>query len=437
MGEFLIGGLMLILMFTLVLAGVHIGISLLFCGLLGTYLKIGDFGVCASALGTGPFYTLFVYELVVIPLFILMGTFVVQSKASDDLYSAFHVWLGRVPGGLAIATVISNALFAAVTGVSIASAAVFSKIALPQMKKLGYDKKFTLGTIAGSSVLGMLIPPSVLLIVYGIFSEESIGKLFLAGVIPGILLTIIYIAGILFIVRIRPELAGTTSSEKIQMGAMLKAITRTWGVFTLIVLVLGGIYAGVLTPTEAGAVGAIGAFLMALLKGLLNVKTIRYSLRETGLITASFFLLFIGAQMFSRMLAVTGFVNAVSHTLISLPVAPIVVVIMILIVYLILGTFIDSISILVLTLPIMLPVVKGLGFNMIWFGIISTVAVEMGLLTPPFGMVIFVMKSTVGAEVEIEDIFVGILPFLLMMILTLAVLIAFPTLSTWLPAHMK
>jgi C4-dicarboxylate transporter DctM subunit len=432
-----IGGSMLALMFIGVLSGIHIGVSLLFCSLLGSWLIMGDFATAASLMGTGPFYVLFEYELTVIPLFILMGLFVVVSRASDDLYNTFHVWLGRLPGGLAIATVLSNALFAAITGVSIASAAVFSKIALPQMEEHGYDKSLSLGTIAGSSVLGMLIPPSVLLIVYGIFSEQSIGKLFMAGFIPGIILTGVYSFGILAMVRIRPRLAGPLpAKETIAWLKRLRSLLDTWGVFALIVLVLGGIYAGFLTPTEAGAVGATGALLMSLLKRRMTAANMRHSLLETGLTTASFFLLFIGAQMFSRMLAVTGFVRVVTTTLVNLPVAPLTLIILILIVYLVLGTFVDSISIMVLTLPIMLPVVQSLGFDLIWFGIISTITIEMGLLTPPFGMVIFVMKSTLGTEVEIEQIFKGIIPFLLMMAATLVVLIACPVLSTWLPSMM-
>jgi tripartite ATP-independent transporter DctM subunit len=432
-----IAGLMLALTFTAILFGVHIGISLLIFSLLGTILVTGDLGATAALLGTGPFYVLFEYELVVIPLFILMGDFVIMAGASQDLYDAFHVWLRKVRGGLAVATVLANAVFAAVTGVSIASAAVFSKVALPQMINFGYEKKFTLGTVAGSSVLGMLIPPSVLFIVYGIFSEESIGKLFMAGVIPGLILTVIYCVGISVMIRVRPELAGrTASNEKLGRWGKLRAIRETWGVLSLIVVVLGGMYGGILTPTEAGAAGAIGSFLLAIVRGRFKAANMRHALHETGLVTASFFLLFIGAQLFSRMLAVTGFVRVLTEVLVSLPVHPMVIILLMVIVWLILGCLIDSISIMILTLPLMLPVVKALGFNLIWFGVVATITIEMGLITPPFGMVVFVMKSTIGEGVAVEDIFKGTLPFLLMMVMALAIVIAFPALSTWLPAHM-
>ncbi len=433
-----LGLILVILTFLGIISGIHIGVVLLVLSLLGSWMATGDLVVSASLLGTGPFYSLFSYEIVVIPLFILMGLFVVVSGSSEDIYKAFNLVLSKIPGGLAIATVASNAIFAAITGVSIASAAVFSKVALPEMRRLGYDHKFALGTIAGSSVLGFLIPPSVLLIVYGIFSRESIGKLFIAGIVPGLLLTIVYSLGIITMVKFKPSLAGGGSQkcEKISVKEIASSLFNTWGAMALIFMVLGGIYSGFLTPTEAGAMGAISAFVLGVIKKKINKQSIVYALHETGLITASFFLLFIGAQMYSRMLAITGTVQLITDTLVGLPLAPLLILILIFIVYIMLGAFIDSISIMILTLPIMIPVVETFGFNLIWFGILSTITIEMGLLTPPFGMVIFVMKSTIGEGVDIEDIFRGIIPFLLMMIGTLAILVAFPVLCTWLPGYM-
>jgi len=437
MSDIEIAGLMLVLTFSGLLFGIHIGVSLLTCSFLGLLLITGDADSTVTLLGTGPFYILFEYELAVIPLFVLMGDFVIMSGASEDLYKAFHVWLRKVRGGLAIATVLSNAVFAAVTGVSIASAAVFSKIALPQMMRFGYNKKLTLGTVAGSSVLGMLIPPSVLFIVYGIFSEESIGKLFMAGVIPGLILTLIYSTGISIIVRFRPQMAGELKkNEVVGRWVNIRALKDTWGVIGLILLVLGGMYGGLLTPTEAGAAGAMGAFLLAIIKGRFTGKEMKRSLHETGLVTASFFLLFIGAQLFSRMLATSGFARVLTELLVSLPVPPIVVILLMILVWIILGCLIDSISIMILTLPLMLPVVRALGYDLIWFGVIATITIEMGLLTPPFGMVCFVMKSTIGEGVTVEEIFQGALPFLLMMGICLALIVAFPILSTWLPSQM-
>lgn len=432
--------LMLLLTFSGILLGIPIGISLIFFSIMGIVLITNDVGMIAGLLGNGPFYTLFDYELCVIPLFVLMGDFIIMAGAGQDLYRAFYLLLKKIRGGLAIATVISNAVFAAVTGVSIASAAVFSKVVYPEMTRFGYEKKFTLGTVAGSSVLGMLIPPSVLFIVYGIFSEESIGKLFMAGVIPGLVLTTIYVIGIKVMIYFRPQLSGTPiviEDEGVgYLSRMKEVFSDTWGIVLLIVVVLGGMYAGVLTPTEAGAAGAIGACVLAIAKRRFKISSMQYALRETGLVIASFFTLFIGAQLFSRMLAMSGFARILTETLLDLTLPPIAIVLMMVFVWLILGMLIDSISIMILTLPLMLPIVKALGFDLIWFGVVATITIEMGLITPPFGMVPFVMKSTLGEEVRVDQIFRGSLPFLLMMIIALVIIIAFPQLSTWLPSRL-
>ena len=433
--------LMIFCTFAGIILGIPIGISLIFFSVSGILLMTGDFDMIAGLLGNGPFYTLFDYELCVIPLFVLMGDFVIMAGAGQDLYRAFHVMLKKVRGGLAIATVLSNAVFAAVTGVSIASAAVFSKVVYPEMKRFGYDKKFTLGAISGSSVLGMLIPPSVLFIVYGIFSEESIGKLFMAGVIPGLLLMTIYCLGIVTMISFRPQLAGTVvMPEDEEAGHFFTKFRRlfgdTWGIATLILIVLGGMYAGLLTPTEAGAAGAIGACLLAVVNRRFRISSMHHALRETGLVIASFFTLFIGAQLFSRMLAMSGFARILTETLLGLSLPPYLIILMMVLVWLILGSLIDSISIMILTLPLMLPIAKALGFDLIWFGVVATITVEMGLITPPFGMVPFVMQSSLGGEASVYDIFRGALPFLLMMMIALAIIIAFPQLSTWLPSRL-
>ena len=438
MSEITIVFIILALTFSGILCGIHIGLALFFFSLVGVLIFTSNFHAATSLLGTGPFYVLFNYELCVIPLFILMGDFIIMSKASHDLYKAFFSLLKNIKGGLAIATVFSNAVFAALTGVSIASAAVFSKISLPEMEKYGYDKKLTLGTIAGSSVLGMLIPPSVLFITFGIFSEVSIGKLFMAGVIPGIIVTLIYTIGIKVIIFFKPHLAG----EKVEneshgdIWETLRVLRSTWSIFALILVVLGGMYAGFVTPTEAGAIGVIGSCLLAVLKGRFKFTSVYFALRETGLVTASFFLLFIGAQLYSRMLAISGFTVWLTELFMGLNVAPIVLILMMVGIWLILGMLIDSISIMVLTLPLMLPIVKALGYDLIWFGVVATISIEMGLLTPPFGMVAFVMKGTLAGKVTITEIFTGIIPFLFMLALSLIIIVMFPGLSTWLPGYM-
>lgn len=437
MDPILVAILMFILLLIGILAGIHIGISLLFVGLLGMWLIIGDFHIASKMLGTQPFYATFDYILAVIPLFILMGLIVNISGASEELYDATNIWVGKFHGGLGIATVMANGVFAAISGISVASAAMFSKVALPQMLRLGYDKRFSLGTIAGSSVLGMLIPPSVLLIVYGVLAEESIGRLFIAGIVPGIILLLVYSLGIWTISRVRPQLSGTSpTAERIGFIQRLRVLSKTSGIISLIALVLGGIYCGLFTPTEAGAVGTVGALLLMLLKRKGSMSDIRHALSETGLLTASFFLLLIGAQMFSRMLATSGIVSKLAEAVVGLPVPPLLIIAMVLVVLMVMGAFLDCISIMIIVLPIVLPTVKALGFNLIWFGIVSVVAIETGLITPPFGMVPFTIKASIGDLATLEDIFIGSFPFLLMMILVIMLLLLFPVLSTWLPDTM-
>jgi len=429
--------IMLILVVLLILAGVHIGVILLSTSVLGMYLIIGDFGRAVSMLGTGPFYAVFNYNLSVIPLFVLMGLFANASGASKDLYDAGYKWLGRLKGGLGIVTVISNAVFAAITGVSIASAAVFSKVAVPEMRRFGYSKRFSTGCVAGSSALGMLIPPSLLFIVYGLLSGESIGKLFIAGIVPGILLATTYSIAIIFMAYFIPGILGNPMIPgRISWRTRFSSLKQTSSIVGLIIVVLGGIYLGVFTPTEAGAVGCIGALLIMLIKKKFTFGNIWYALKETGMTTASVFLLIIGAQMFSRMLTVSGSVDAISAFATGMEIHPKLVAALMMVILMILGTFLDVTSILLISMPIMLPVAQELGFNLIWFGVLCTISIETGLITPPFGMAVFVVKGSVREDMTVEDIFIGSFPFLIVLIVTIAIILMFPILSTWLPSLM-
>jgi len=437
MSGIIIAVIMLALTILLILGGVHIGVVLLSTSVLGMYLIIGDFGRAASMLGTGPFYAVFNYNLAVIPLFVLMGLFANASGASKDLYDAGYKWLGRLKGGLGIVTVVSNAVFAAVTGVSIASAAVFSKIAVPEMRRFGYSKRFSTGCVAGSSALGMLIPPSLLFIVYGLLSGVSIGKLFVAGIIPGIVLAIAYCLAIIFMAYFMPGILGNpTVPGKIKWKTRFSSLGKASSIVGLIIIVLGGIYAGVFTPTEAGAVGCIGALVIMLIKKQFTFGNIWYALKETGMTTASVFLLIIGAQMFSRMLTVSGLVNAMSTVATGMEIHPKLVAALMMLILMILGTFLDVTSILLIAMPIMLPVAQELGFNLIWFGVLCTISIETGLITPPFGMAVFVVKGAMGEGTTVEDVFIGSFPFLLILIITIIIVLMFPILSTWLPSLM-
>ncbi len=430
--------LLLALTIAMIFLGVNIGVALLTISVLGAWVFTGSFSSSAiGILGTGPFYATFDYALAVIPLFLLMGLFSNGSGASKDIYDAGFAWLGRLPGGLGIVTVIANAVFAAVTGVSIASAAVFSKIAVPQMLRYGYKKKFSVGCVVGSSALGMLIPPSLLLIVYGIVSSESIGKLFIAGIIPGILLVVNYSLGIILSSWFYPKLLGKPFlPEKMDWASRFKSVFQAFWNVGLIVLVLGGIYGGIFTPTEAGAIGCMGALLIMVFRGKFKLEEFKQILMEAGSITASVFLLFIGAQMFARMLALSGVIEDVSQFVTTLTIHPLLIVSGMLVIIMLMGTFLDIISIMLITMPIFIPIIDAFGFSLIWFGVLATIAIETGMMTPPFGMVVFVAKASLGDLVTVEDIYIGSAPFLLVLILTMAILLLNPWLVTWLPTVM-
>lgn len=421
--------------FILVLLGIHIGVALALLSVIGIWAITGKLGVAVSLLNTTAYRSVMDYIFAVIPLFVLMGILANLSGATRDLFSSAQVLFGRIRGGIGIATVIANAVFAAITGVSVASAAVFSKLAIPEMMRLNYDRKFAYGIVAGSAILGMLIPPSILMIVYGVLTEQSIGKLFAAGIGPGILVSIILSLGIWLRVRMDPQLGGQTEVlSAISFAELVRAAIKPWGVVLLIVLVLGGLYGGFFTPTEAGAIGAAGALVLTLAARQLNMQSAIGVLSEIGRSTASIFLLLIAAQMYSRMLTISGLASHMSEWAAGLPVPPMVIVLAFVLVFLLLGTIIDSVSILLLTVPIMFPVIMKLGYDPIWFGMVSIVAIEIGLLTPPFGMVPFAMKSSLGKSASLEEIFAGSMPFVVLLMIALAFVIAFPSISTWLPS---
>jgi C4-dicarboxylate transporter, DctM subunit len=442
MDSLTIAGIMVLLLFVIVVSGVFVGIGLSFLSIVGLWWISGDLSVAANLVGSTTYNALMDYIFGVVPFFVSMGLLANISGASTDLYTAFNVVTRRIRGGLGVATVFANAVFAAITGVSVASAAVFSKVSLPEMLKHGYNKKFALGVVAGSSVLGMLIPPSILFVIYGVISEEAIGRLLIAGILPGLVLTAIYSVGIMIMVRRRPELVmaeganGALRLPSLSAREYFRAFSSCWGIVALILITLGGIWGGFFTPTEAGAVGAFGALVLGLVKRKVSASGFWEVLQETGIVTAGIFFLLISAQMYSRMLALSGLVEWTSKFVISLHFPPLAVILMFIIVWLILGCLIDSASIMLLTLPLMIPIVKDLGYSLIWFGVVSVIVIEMGLLTPPFGMVVFAMKSALGGEAKIEDIFQGSYPFLLMMALATIIIIAFPILSTWLPSLM-
>jgi len=430
--------LSVVAVFALILLGVHIGVALAAVSVLTLWLIVGKFEVAISLLQTTAYSAVMDYVFAVVPLFVLMGIFATVAGATRELFSSAQVLLGRVRGGLGIATVLANAVFASITGVSVASAAVFSKIAIPEMERLDYDRKFSLGIVAGSAILGMLIPPSVLMIVYGVLTEQAIGRLFIAGVLPGLVVVAVLSIGIWAMVLVQPRLGGRqVAARRLDFRTLVRVATAPWAVVALVVLVMGGIWGGFFTPTEAGAVGAAGGFLLIFInRQKLTLHGLWRILLDAGQTTASIFLLLICAQMYSRVLTMSGLAGNVTAWVTALAIPPIFIILGFIVVFVLLGCILDSTSIIILTIPLMYPIAANLGYDPLWFAIVAILAIEIGLLTPPFGMVVFAMKSAIGDGVRVDEIFAGAIPFILLLLVALGIIIAFPRLSTWLPSLM-
>ncbi len=432
-----IGIICIALLLVMLFMGLGIGISLISISLIGVILSMGDLAIAVDLLGTTSYSAIKDYSFAVIPLFVLMGLFASESGAGTELYDSSNQLLKRVRGGVAMATVLSNAVFAAITGASIASAAVFSKVAFPEMMRLGYNKRLASGTIAGSSVLGMLIPPSILMIVYGSLANVSIGKLFIAGIIPGIILAAIFILMIAVVVRVKPEMTGYANSVNNDIKINWKIVFKPWAFIITICLVLGGMWGGIFTPTEAGGAGAFCTLVLLIVKKRFTWATFWNALKETGKTSGSILFLLISAQMFSRMLAISGVVGTIGDAILALGLNSIAVIVIFCLIQILLGCILDSTSIILLTAPIVVPVINGIGLSPVWYGVVMIVAVEMGLISPPFGISAFTVKSSLSGmklkeEVMVNDIFIGAIPFLAGMLILLILIVLFPPIVTFL-----
>lgn len=428
-GSWAIGALIV-----LIYLGMPIGIGMLLVSFGGVALIRGD-AVSMRMLGAVANDSLREYLFAVVPLFVLMGLLVTVSNVGKDTFDVFQRLLRRVTAGLGIATVFANAVFASITGISIASATVFSRVAVPEMTRHGYSKRFATGVVAGSSVLGMLIPPSLLMIVYAVLAEESVGRMFLAGIGPGILLSIIFALTIVAMARLRPGMVfdAQNDSAVFEDFTALQLLRKSVPILSLMLVVLGGLYGGFLNPTEAGAAGAFGALVIALLRRSLSRRIFWNLLVETGQITVSVLFLILAATFFSRMLALSGVPRELAGFFLEGPIGPYGFLLLYLVLIVVLGCLIDSISIMLILLPIALPVAGAAGFDMIWFGVLTVVAVELGLLTPPFGLSVYTIKSAMDdPDLRVGDIFRGAFPFVLAMVVALAIIIAVPEIATWL-----
>ncbi len=372
------------------------------------------------------------WELTAAPMFLLMGYICSTTDMTKGLFSAMRLMLARLPGGLAVSSVAACAFFAAASGSSVATAAAMSRIAVPEMLANRYDKGLATGTIAASGTLGSLIPPSVLLILYGVYAQVSVGQLFMAGFLPGIVSALLYMAMIVIRVRANPSLAGTVQIE-VTRAEKIAAFKDIWPLPVLILSVLGGIFTGIFSPTEAGAIGAFVAAVIAYSRGALTREAIKSALINTANSTSSIFIILIGSVFFTRFLALSGVPVAFSELILGVSDQIWWILLAVTVIYVILGMFIDSIGLLLLTLPLILPLVDGAGFDLVWFGIIVIKLLEIGLVTPPIGLNVYVIKGALGNLVTLQEVFKGVTWFVVMDLVALLLIIIFPAMSLFLP----
>lgn len=430
-----VGLLSIVAILILIYAGMYVPVALGLVSFVSVWYLRGTLEAPTYLVTLAASNSLEDYVFGVIPLFVVMGLVVSHAGMGRDIYQVANQLLRKVRGGLGVATVVANAAFAAITGVSIASASVFTRVAVPEMMRFGYTPRFAVGVVAGSSVLGMLIPPSVMLIIYAIITEQSVAALFKAGIIPGIMLAIAYIVAIVVMATFFKKYVGGQEEKDIEAAGLenfsAKQLAGKIAPFViLILLVLGGIYGGVFTPTEAGAVGALGALIVAVIKRKLDRKMLWSVLVEAGHIVASILMLIVAATMYSRMLGISGLPNELGEWIAGANLGLYGILTIYVIVLIILGTILDTTSIILIMVPLFLPVMAPFNVDLVWFGIITIVGAEIGLLTPPLGISCYVIKSTLHDDrISLYDIFAGAFPFAVIMLLVLILLIAFPGLS--------
>jgi tripartite ATP-independent transporter DctM subunit len=424
--------LVVISAFCLMLIGVPVALSLAAMGFMG-YCLLGGLGPALHVMGIIPFGSVAMYSLTVIPLFIFMGNLAHYAGFGTDIFRAARTWMGGIPGGLAQATIAGCTAFGAVSGSGLATCAMMAKIAIPEMIKNGYDLRLAIGTVASAGPIAQMIPPSILFVIYAIITEQSVGKLLMAGILPGILESLIFMVTVYILVKRDPKRApiikGTILKDKI------KALRGAWTVGLLAIIIIGGIYSGIFTPTEAGGVAAFSTLLLGLLLGRLKGNLIWMSLKDSIGVTGMIFFIQVGAFIFGTFLAISQIPPKIAQFVTTLAYPPLVILIIIMIVYLILGCLIDNIANLFLTLPITVPIIKSLGYDPIWFGVLIVLHCETALITPPYGLNLFLIKGILK-DVTMKDILIGVFPFVFANMVTMAVLIAFPQIALYIPNKM-
>ena len=420
-------------MFALMAVRVPIGIAMGIAGVGGFALLSGS-TPALNLLANVPLSVLTDYNLIVIPMFILMGAFASHSGMSTELFKAGRAWLGHRRGGLALASIAACGGFSAINGSSVATAATMTQVALPEMRRAGYHPGFSAGLIAAGGTLGIMIPPSVIMVLYGIMTETDITKLFAAGIIPGLMAVAFYSAVVAIVARLRPDTM--PSGERLGWGERFASLRPLWAVVVLFVFVLGGIYGGLFTVQEAAGVGAIGTLVIGMLRGRLRWPQIKAALIGALRVSSAIMMIVVGAYLFGYFLTITQFTQNAVEFLVHLPVGPYGVLALIMVGYLILGAVMDELAMILLTVPIVFPAMMQLGFDPVWFGVIVVMAVTFGMICPPVGMNVFVINS-IARDVPLVDIYKGTMPFIAVDVVRLLILCAFPILSTWLPSFIE
>ncbi|MGN6283588.1 MAG: TRAP transporter large permease [Afipia sp.] len=435
MDDLTLSGIALGVLIVLMLLRVPVAVALGGVSFVGLWVMLGP-GTAWGILTTVPYDFISHWTLSSVPMFLLMGYICFHSQLTDGLFRVARAWLSWMPGGLAVASVGAAAGFSAVTGSSLACAAAMGRIATPEMLRSGYDKGLASGTVAVAGTIGSMIPPSILLLVYGIYAEQPISKLFIAGVLPGLLTALLYALMIVVRVKLNPKLA-PAAAEKVTWRDRFDSFRGTWPVIALIVGVFGGLFGGIFTPTEAGGIGSFLAFVIGFAQRALTLEKIKNAIMETLVTTGAIFIIAIGAILLTRFLALSGFTAFIAEVVIEGEVSQVALVLGTMAVLLFLGCFLDPIGIMLLTLPVFLPAVEGLHVNLIWYGILLTKLLEIGLITPPVGLNVFVVKGIVGNTIPIETIFKGVLWFLVADLICVGLLVAFPQISLFLPSLLK
>ena len=428
----LVGLLGLAALFGLLALRMPVGIAMAVVGTIG-FGVLNSWPAAMAQLGREPFVIASSYELIVIPLFILMGNFASISGMSRDLYQAAYAWFGHWRGGLASATIAACAGFASVSGSSVASAVTMGRVALPEMRRYKYDSRLSTGCIAAGGTLGILIPPSTGFVIYAILTEESIGRLFLAGVLPGLLLTVLFMLVVYIQTRINPQLG--PPGPMVSIRKKIAALKQATAMVGIVVITIGGIYVGAFSPTEAAGVGAFLALTLAFWRKKVTLTLLSDGLLRTVRTTALVFLIIVGAHIFSPFIALTNIPEDLAKLLTSQNMPNVAALLIILAAYIVLGTFLEGFAMLVLTLPIVYPIILTLGYDPIWFGVVMVIVLEMGLISPPVGVNVFVVKGIAG-DVPLTQIFIGILPFWFAMGICLILLVAYPEIALYLPNKM-